>query len=303
MKNVIRWLVPNGLAEYHRQIIQLKQEKLDEEEIEKKNIIKAYFLSLNRNEQDPEILEIIKYFENNPFSIFPYFFIKKYNPEEIKVFTDKSCNMKYIMHDNKRLYFPKGWNSNSIRNNYNNLCMEQDKDSPHRYETSNYVVKDEDIIADIGAAEGIWALTYVEKAKKIYLFECEPGWIKALKKTFEPWKNKVVIVNKYVSNKNKGTAITLDNFFKESKINFIKVDIEGFECQMLEGATRILTEKNDLKILLCTYHKKDDAIYLKEYLERKEFITEYSKGFMLFIYDKELDIPYVRRGLIRATKI
>ena len=37
---------------------------------------------------------------------------------------------------------------------------------------------------------------YVDVASKIYLFECDPVWIEALEKTFEPYKDKVVIVPK-----------------------------------------------------------------------------------------------------------
>jgi hypothetical protein len=71
----------------------------------------------------------------------------------------------------------------------------------------------------------------------------------------------------------------------------------------LEGAVKTLSEQNNLKLLLCVYHRKDDEVILKQFLEEKGFTTQYSKGYMLFIHDNDLDIPYIRRGLIRATKI
>jgi len=159
-----------------------------------------------------------------------------------------------------------------------------------------------EIIADIGAAEGIWALQNIEKASKVYLFECDPHWINALKKTFEPWKERTVIVNKYVSDINDGKNITLDSYFQGQKINFIKADVEGMELKMLYGGNEIFSRDDSLKILLCTYHKKDDAVKFKEFFEKYGFITEYSKGYMLFIYDKNLNEPYIRRGLIRVKK-
>jgi hypothetical protein len=300
VKRSIKWLVPHGLYTHFK----AKEEAREEKRREENEKIRTYFLSLNRDEQDAEVLEIIHYFENNPFTVFPYDYTKNYNPEKIKVFVDPSCQMKYVLHDNKRLYFPKHYNFASIRNTYDYLLhIEQDKDSPHRYETPDYTVKKGDIIADIGTAEGIWALTYAEIAGKIYLFECDPMWIKALEKTFEPWKEKVFIINKYVSNVSKGVNITLDDFIRDGKINFIKADIEGAEIQLLEGAKKVLSTQNDLKLLLCAYHRKEDAVRLKEYLEHENFSTEYSKGYMLFIYGEEkLDYPYIRRGLIRATK-
>jgi hypothetical protein len=210
--------------------------------------------------------------------------------------------MKYVFHYGKKMYFPKTWNDDSICDYYNGLLIEQDINSPHRYETPDFCVKDGDVIADIGAAEGIWALTYAEKAAKIYLFECEAQWIKALEKTFEPWKEKVVMINKYISNVTDENKITLDEFLCGRSINFIKADIEGAEIQLLEGAKDVLTKQNNLKLLLCAYHRKNDDVLLKQYLEKYGFQTEYSNGYMLFIPDPDLDEPYIRRGLIRAKK-
>jgi hypothetical protein len=263
---------------------------------------------MEKNNIDDEILEIIEYFKDNQLSVFPYNFTKNYLPFysfKIKVYHDKISKMKYVLHKNKRLYFPKTWNSIQIRLYYNMLCKEQDIASPHRYETLEYTVKNGDIIADIGAAEGIWALAYAGIAAKIYLFECSQEWITALEKTFEPWKENVVIVNKFISNitQYRGGSITLDDFINGEKINFIKADIEGMELKLLEGAAKTLAKADDLKLLLCTYHRKDDADNLRVFLERKGYITEYSKGYMLFWGDENLEEPYLRRGLIRATKI
>ncbi|MDR2439623.1 MAG: FkbM family methyltransferase [Planctomycetaceae bacterium] len=267
------------------------------------NNIRQYFLSLDKSKQEPEIVQIIDYFEKHSFSVFPYDFAEQYHAKQVDVFYDQSCKMNYVLHHQKRLYFPKNRRNKSIQRYYNGLRIEQDIDSPHRYDTEEYTVKEGDVIADIGAAEGMWALNHVEKASKIFLFECEKKWVKALEKTFEPWKEKVVFINKYVSNITKDSNITLDDFLNNKEINFIKADIEGAEIQLLEGAAKILSEQNNLKLLLCAYHRKEDAVILKQFLEEKGFTTQYSKGYMLFIYDNDLDRPYIRRGLIRATKI
>ena len=262
--------------------------------------IRKYFLQLNREKQPEDIKEIIGFFEQNPFSIFPYNFIHKY--KRPAVFYDNDSNMKYILHNGKKLYMPSEWNEYRAANYYKQLCIEQDIDSPHRYETENYVVKNGDVIADIGSAEGIWALDNVEKASKIYLFECEEKWIKTLEKTFEPYQEKIEIVSSFVSNITGNGRITLDDFFYQKEVNFIKADIEGAELELLLGAKSILQNKNDLKFLLCAYHAENDEVILKYLLEEYGFATEYSKGYMLFIYDKKIKEPYVRRGLIRGQK-
>ena len=150
-------------------------------------------------------------------------------------------------------------------------------------------------------AEGIWALTYAEKAARIYLFECDSMWFEALHKTFEPWKEKVFFVNKFVSDTNDDGKVTLDEFFKDKEINFIKADIKGSEIQMLKGAKSILSRIDNLSLLLCAYHGHDHAEIIKAILEKNGFETEFSNRYMLII-DNDLREPYIRRGIIRARK-
>jgi len=210
IKNWIKWITPYGLISNREQFLYLRSLH---QQFQKKQEITNYFLSLSTpiEIEDPEILEIINYFKNNKFSIFPYDFTKNYYPD-VDVLYDGKNKTQYVLHQNKRLYFPNEIRSEIIPFVYNNLCLEQDINSPHRYEAGKCVVEEGDIIADCGVAEGLWALSNVEKAGKIYLFECDKKWINALQQTFEPWKEKVIIVNKYVSNINNSKNITLDHF-------------------------------------------------------------------------------------------
>ncbi|GHV82648.1 hypothetical protein AGMMS49991_12060 [Spirochaetia bacterium] len=165
LKRIVKCFIPYGFIAIRRRI---KARKLD-----KTIIIPNYFLNLDYSKQDNEIRQIIDYFKNNTFSGFPYAFTKKYRSHNIEVQYDESCNMYFAIHKGKKLYCPEEWSYGKTYDYYNDLCLEQDDDSPHHYETNEFTVQDGDVIADIGAAEGIWALTYVEKAEKIYLFECE----------------------------------------------------------------------------------------------------------------------------------
>jgi hypothetical protein len=245
------------------------------------NHARTYLLGLNRNEQDAETLKIIEFLEkSNPFLLYAYDFIKEYNPLSVNVLRDETCDMNYVLHDNKRLYFPQTFDTERCRSYYNTLCIEQDIRSPHRYDTDEFTVKKCDVIADVGAAEGIWALTHVELAERIYLFECNREWIAALQKTFEMWKDKVVIINQYLSNVSNKECITFDDFINGEKIDVIKADIEGAELNMLTGSEKTLTSAVDLKLLLCTYHRNDDAEKIKLVLENNGFSTEFSNGYM-----------------------
>lgn len=299
IRNSIRWIVPYGIVKKYQERTFMINESFI---YQKNNEIRNYFLALNRNEQSPDMIEIIDYFKDNKPSMLPYEFTRKYLTKHTDIFYDNSCKMRFVFHNGKKLYFPKGWTIEAANMYYTELLMEQDEDSPHRYETKDFTVKAGDVIADIGTAEGIWALTYAEKASKIYLFECEKSWIKALQKTFEPWKEKVIIVNKYISNINIGKEVTIDEYFKNKEINFIKADIEGAEIKLLEGGKGILSKNNDVKLILCTYHNKDDDTKIKEILETNGFVTEFSKRYIISVFDNKLIKPYERRGVIRAKK-
>ncbi|GMO16669.1 MAG: hypothetical protein Pg6A_02740 [Termitinemataceae bacterium] len=314
IRKCFKWCLPWGIVvitlrirEKLRRRAERRAQKNTKEDQQKDQIVN-YFLGLKRENQNQEIIEIIDYIKKYGFSVFPYEFTRKYSAAVVNVFYDVSCKMCFVLHNNKKLYFPQTYSVETSQNYYIGLCLEQDEQSPHRYETKEFTVQDGEVIADIGAAEGIWALNYAEKAKKIYLFECENHWIEALKKTFEPWQEKTVIVNKYISNTNSGNKLSIDEFFKDKEINFIKADIEGAELELLEGGMDLLSNgmKNGLrgggKLLLCAYHRYGDEQKLKEILENAGWTTEYSNRYMLFIYDEELKPPYIRRGLIRAVK-
>jgi hypothetical protein len=255
-----------------------------------------------KNHPDPEKTDVLNFLKKNPLTMFPYSFIRKYESENINVYTDPSCNMRYILYDNKKLYFRKDWDAQKIQEAYKWLSYDQDIDSPHRYEYADFTVQNGDVVVDAGAAEGNFALSVIEKVEKMYLFECEQEWIEALQMTFAPWKEKVVIVNQYISDNNDNNSTTLDDFLKGEEINFLKADIEGAELQLLNGAKNTLTAENNLRIAICTYHKQNDAEELSKFLTNFNFNTEFSKGYLIYTADKLLSPPYLRRGLIRATK-
>jgi hypothetical protein len=277
------------------------------------NIRKLRLMNLKRNivnylESHPENMDdekrlILSYLKYHPLSFFPYSYTEQYNSKEVVVYIDSEKKMPYTLQDGKRLYFKKKWNKEIIQKYYNGLLMEQDIASPHHYETTEFYVANGDVVVDAGAAEGNFALSIVEKVKKIYLFEVDEEWIEVLKITFAPWKNKVTIINKYVSDNNIGNCITMDSFFEQEQIDFIKADIEGAESQLLAGAKAILSRQTHTKIVLCTYHKCDDAAILNRMLIEQGFNTEFSKGYVIFLHEAyNITPPYLRRGLIRATK-
>ena len=272
----------------------------------KKNLrirILKYYGSLPEEEINDDHKEVLRYLENNPLSTFPYTFQNNYLPENIEVFFDSENRMHYVLLDNKKLYFKKRWSEKRIKKGYSDLMREQDVNSPHRYLTDEFSSNSDDVIADIGAAEGNFSLSVVERVKKIYIFEYDRDWIQALKATFAPWADKVEIIDMRVADFDDDKHIRFDTFYNRKKdISFLKVDVDGAEEKVLKSCNEIFASGKPLKVALCTYHKNNDEKDFASLFQKHGFSVSFSKGYMIHYYDKRMKSPYLRRGLIRAIR-
>lgn len=59
---------------------------------------------------------------------------------------------------------------------------------------------------------------------------------------------------------------TIDNIVGDTKIDFIKMDIEGSELEALKGALKTLKHSRPM-MAICVYHKKDDLIVLPQFMK------------------------------------
>ena len=272
----------------------------------KKNLRKRilrYYESLPEDEVNADQREVLEYLRNNEVRIFPYPFHNNYTPEQIEVKYDSEKGLRYVIQEGKRLYFKKRWGPKRIKKAYSDLMREQDSNSPHRYLSDSFQAEGNDILADIGAAEGNFSLSVIDKVKKIYLFEYDREWIDALSATFEPWKEKVEIIAKYVSGINDESHIRFDTFIgNHQDVNFLKIDVDGAESEVLESCRELFSTGRSLKIALCTYHKNNDEKDFITLLADYGFMVTPSKGYMINYYDKRMKAPYLRRGLIRGVK-
>ena len=142
--------------------------------------------------------------------------------------------------------------------------------------------------------------------KKLILIEIDEEWIEALKITFAPWKEKVTIINKYLSDVSNETSITLDDINKTDYINLVKLDIEGYEIRALAGAKNLLLKQESFQLISCCYHYQNEENELKELLKLYFDKVEVSKGYMFFPYfngTKYLNqTARLRRGLIMVNR-
>ena len=264
----------------------------------KKKILKEYSHS-----RDKEIIEIISNINENGIKIISSTLSRDYKEDEIEVLFDKALKLKYVDYKKgKPIYFKKKWSKSRIQKALNQLYIEQDINSPHRYLTDDFNVDKETIVADIGCAEANFSLDIVDKVKHIYLFETNNVWEEPLNATFRKYKDKITIVNKKFSNTDSKNSINGSKFLKEKGVSFLKIDVDGHEDEVISNLEELISESKKMKIALCTYHSNDDFNKYSKLLQKYNYSIAHSKGYMIFYWDKKLDKPYLRRGVLRAKK-
>lgn len=270
--------------------------------VKKINLYFAFFPSKKKNYINEINFINHKAKKEAPISyIFPYPFVFEYDNKHIDVYKDANNELFYVIHKGNRLYYHKGFKTEQmVIDHYLSILIEQDEKSPHRYRSSKFDVVENDVVVDIGAAEGNFSLEIVEKVRALYIFETDSKWIEALHATFKPWKEKVYIINKYVSSIDNDTCVTVNTFFKDIPVNFIKIDVEGAELSILKNSMHVLHANKLLKLAICTYHKQSHEKKIRSLLRRWNYNLIAQNGYMLFLLDR-LSPPYFRKGLIKAV--
>ncbi len=237
----------------------------------------------------------VKYLKKYGADYFPYEWCNDKMIAKIKAggFRANSNDEPFVIHDGKKLYM-------DLRA-YSQLLLEQNPNSPHRYFTEKFKVTDGDIFVDVGGAEGLISLDVVEKAKKIYILECDKTWIRLLQKTFAKYNEKVEIINKYSSDHDDELNIKLDTLLRnETNPIFIKMDVEGMEDVVLSGAKEILS-RNNTKVAICTYHKPGDDVKFQNFFKNMGYDTEFSSGYMAMVNDNCATDRF-RKAVLRCWK-
>lgn len=263
----------------------------------------SYWKQQSGSRYGEEAEAVFSYIEKNEcVNVFNYEFSKMYAGMNIEVFMDEASGHYYVMFEGKRMYFPIGWEHERIREYCVGIYMEQDRQSPHCYYDEEYGVREGDVVIDGGTAEGNFALNVIDKAKKIYLVETEEEWVETLNLTFSEYKDKVVIVNGFLDEKTEQNHYSLADIATE-EVNYVKMDIEGFERCVLRGAEDMLVNANNLRMAICSYHCNGDYEWITDYLSSLGYATKNSHGYMFPEWEVSAAANCeLRRGLVFAKK-
>jgi FkbM family methyltransferase len=172
-----------------------------------------------------------------------------------------------------------------------------------------------DIVIDVGANIGYYTLIFAQlvgKSGKVIAFEPESKNFEILKKNVEINNYDNVIVEQKIVSEKCGKmklyvsdsdivghriqqmknlknfveveSVTLDDYMKklnlDKKVNFIKIDVEGAEPNVLEGSNKILEENDQLKI----FTEFNREVIKKYDVEPKKMIDLlYRNGFKIYL--------------------
>jgi len=221
---------------------------------------------------------------------------------DIEVYYDEEKTLYYAIYCGKRMYLNRNFNTEDMARRYcQGLLQEQDINSPHRYLDEQFGVSSGSVVVDAGVAEGNFGLEIIDRVKHLYLIECDELWKEALEYTFEPYKDKVTIVSKYLSDEVSDTSTTIDEISRSTDVDFIKMDIEGMEFAALKGGAEYLRLNKNIKVVACAYHNFDDEIKIKSILQEYGFEVSTTKGYMVFMWS-EMEPKKLVRGLVRGEK-
>jgi FkbM family methyltransferase len=174
----------------------------------------------------------------------------------------------------------------------------------------HFTPKEGDVVVDVGAAFGFYSILASRKVKgsgRVIAIEPQPDSFEMLNRNIKlngltnittlnyAVFSKETTLNLYSSysilsersEKNKKDFVevngnTLDYLLKElngiSEVNWIKIDVEGAELEVLKGAQSIFSESKDLSILM-EVHGKDKFSEIIDLLDTYNFKVEYEKNY------------------------
>jgi FkbM family methyltransferase len=170
-------------------------------------------------------------------------------------------------------------------------CLHED--DWHHYEVPETTVRSGDVVLDCGAAEGIFALSVLDRSRKVAIFEPSLDFAESLQRTFGSESNAVVVPAALGSSEGRAflsgnslygfvsadegipiNVTTVDAWAarKQTRVDFIKGDLESYEFEVLKGA-RATIQRDKPKIAFTVYHPGNNWKEMRDFL--RELVPQY----------------------------
>ena len=241
--------------------------------------------------------------------VFPYASLQPELP--VTAALDETAGLPFVLHKGRKLYFPKEWSPRKAAAAYRRYVEVENilggghaRKAPHQYQSDGFRVQAGDSVVDAGAAEGLFALDVIDVARRVYLVEPGSEWAAPLQATFGPFGDKAVLIRKTAAATAGDDRVRIVALMETDPASswFIKMDVEGDELAVLEDLVPCLPAGVAVRFACGVYHRRQGAEQVQALFARHGFRTEYSDGYMLYLYDPDLQYPYFRRGVVRAFR-
>ena len=155
----------------------------------------------------------------------------------------------------------------------------------HNFLSPRFSLSADDVVIDCGAAEGLFSWYAAIRGARVFAFEPDEGFVRAMHKTFSSLPD--VSVTRCALGHREGIAYlsqdeifsrikpegqgletpvrTLDNLMGSQVVNFIKADVEGYEFRVLLGAESIIRSHRP-RIALTMYHPQNNVAEVMDFL-------------------------------------
>ena len=123
-------------------------------------------------------------------------------------------------------------------------------------------LKSNSVVVDVGAHIGYYTLLAAKHAKKVYSFEPVPENMQKLKQNIALNGFKNVTIEEIGLSNRRGNVeisfgnknrivptISLDEYFQDKTVSIIKIDVDGAELDVLQGAKHVLKKNREIKVI------------------------------------------------------
>lgn len=214
------------------------------------------------------------------------------SPPEMRLISQER-NMRLLEIGGLRLYWPNEFSEKHILALYQETFRAASH-NPHAYEYGQIRIKPGDWVVDAGACEGFFTHLALMRGANVVIIEPVAMLATALRLTFASDINagRVTVIEAGLGEKTEVTRFSvnhesvlmsrvdalagaetiqltsLDELLEKGvmpRIDFIKMDIEGFEIAAIKGAARLLREHSPI-LSLAVYHEFDNAAIIRKFV-------------------------------------
>lgn len=220
---------------------------------------------------------------------------RSFTPPPINVLAQDG-DMEFLEIGGLQLYWPQEYERRVLSGSYCEIFAPP-MINPHAYQENEVRLQPGDWVIDAGACEGFFTFLALQRGANVLMIEPVPRLAAALARTFapeietgrvkmiraglgaSPGESRLsidpasIIVSKIdASGKEIVPIVSLDQILSDGfipRIDFVKMDIEGFEIAAMKGATRILKEHAPI-LSIAVYHEFGNARILRDFILRHQ---------------------------------